>query len=423
MFTAVIACGAPDPNRRLMMSRQAAVALAIAIASLAAKADPVSDWMEFGRAVIRAANAAPGPEHERAQTQMALAMFEAANAIDRRYESYLGMPPAVGQASQEAAVATAAYIVLLAHFPAQKQSLDDNHAIALEAVKSTVSRDAGRNIGEDAARRALKLGLIDPSVQQRPYRPRAIPGVWAATQLPTIAPYEIAFKPWILPSADVVRPAPPPALTSKVWADAYEEVRRLGGKDSKERTAHQTLMARFRITPDLMPTFRSVAEGAGRSVVQNARMFALVEMITDDAGMAVGEAKLHYNFWRPIAAIRNGDEDGNPATEPDRGWTPLINTPNFPEYPCAHCVYAAAVAEVMKTETGPSPREGVRVSSRSLPTSAIQVLPSWDEWVTEVSMSRLLGGVHYRFSNVAGEELGRTVARLGLDKIMRPLAR
>ena len=405
------------------MRNQAVVAVAIALSSLAAKADPVSDWMEFGRAVGKAANAAPGPEHARALTQMALAMFEAANAIDRRYESYLGMPQAQGQASQEAALATAAYSILLAHFPAQKATLDDNRAIALEAIKDTVSRDAGRSVGEDAAQRALKTGLIDPSVVQRPYRPRAIPGVWAATQLPVYAPYEIAIKPWILPSADAARPAPPPALTSKAWADAYNEVKSLGGKGSKERTAHQTLMARFRITPDLTPTYRSVAESAGRSVVQNARMFALVEMITDDADMAAAEAKLHYDFWRPIVAVRNGDEDGNPSTEPDRGWTPLINTPNHPEYPCAHCVSAAAIAEVMKTETGPSPHGGVRVSSRSLPTSAVQVLPSWEEWVSEVSMSRLFGGVHYRFSNTAGEELGRKVARLGLEKIMRPLAR
>jgi hypothetical protein len=158
-------------------------------------------------------------------------------------------------------------------------------------------------------------------------------------------------------------------------------------------------------------------------LVQNARMFALVGMASDDAYMATGEAKLYYNFWRPITAIRNAEDDGNPATAADPAWMPLITTPNHPEYPCGHCTYAAAVAGIMKSETGAAPPGGVRVASRSIPGAAVQVLPSWDEWVREVSFSRTLGGVHYRFANEAGEELGRTVAKMTLAKVMRPIAR
>jgi hypothetical protein len=150
-------------------------------------------------------------------------------------------------------------------------------------------------------------------------------------------------------------------------------------------------------------------------------MFAMAAMIADDALMATAEAKLHYNFWRPLTAIRNGEADGNPATAPDRGWEPLITTPNHPEYPCGHCSYAAATAEFMTAEVGPKPPAGVRVASRSIANSAIQALPSWDEWVRQVSLSRTLGGVHYRFSNEAGEKIGRDVARMALATIMRPL--
>ena len=150
-------------------------------------------------------------------------------------------------------------------------------------------------------------------------------------------------------------------------------------------------------------------------------MFALVAMVGDDVGIATGDAKLHYNFWRPITAIRNASDDGNDKTTEDPAWEPLIATPNHPEYPCGHCSGTAAIAEVLKAEVGAAPPGGVRVSSRSIPNSIVQVLPSWDDWVKEVSLSRTYGGVHYRFSNEAGEEMGRKVALMALAKVMRPL--
>jgi hypothetical protein len=171
----------------------------------------------------------------------------------------------------------------------------------------------------------------------------------------------------------------------------------------------------------MMPSLRLIADAPSRSLVENARLFALMSMVVDDAMMATSAAKLHYDFWRPIVAIRNADQDGNDATGRDPAWEPLINTPNHPEYPCGHCTYAGAVAELMTAETGPRPPGGVRVSSRSIPNSAVQALPSWDDWVREVNFSRTLGGVHYRFSNEAGEEVGRRVARLALQNVMRPL--
>ncbi|MBA2466544.1 MAG: vanadium-dependent haloperoxidase [Sphingomonas sp.] len=144
-------------------------------------------------------------------------------------------------------------------------------------------------------------------------------------------------------------------------------------------------------------------------------------MVADDTGIANADAKLFYNFWRPVTAIRNGEIDGNAATAADPGWEPLIGTPNHPEYPCAHCSSSAAIAEVLKAEVGKAPPGGVRVASRSIPTSNVQVLPSFDEWVRQVSYSRILGGVHYRFSNEAGEKMGRKVAALALETVMRPL--
>jgi hypothetical protein len=144
-------------------------------------------------------------------------------------------------------------------------------------------------------------------------------------------------------------------------------------------------------------------------------------MAFDDSAEAMAAAKIYYNFWRPITAIRNGAADGNDATAPDAGWQPLLPTPNFPEYPCGHCTVAAAIAEVMNAETGPRPPGGVQVGSLAVPNAIVQILPTWDQWAQQVSDSRTYGGVHYRFSNEAGAQIGRRAARMVLDKVMRPL--
>jgi hypothetical protein len=391
-----------------------------------AHADTICEWMAYTDLVVSADAPAPAGAmqatgHEHVTTQVALAMFEATNAIDQRYETYLGLAKGDGTASPDAAAITAAYQVLLAHYPAQKAGLDDSYRIAMNAVTDAKAREAGRLIGEAAAKLALATAAIDPAIKQVPYRPRTTPGVYIATALPVIQPFSTAFKPWVVKSAEQFRPAPPPSLTSATWARDFNEVKALGGKGSTTRTEQQSLMARYRITPNMMPTMRFVADAPGRTLVQNARMFAMFGMASDDAYMTTLAAKIHYNFWRPVTAIRNAQDDANAATDVDPAWVPLINTPNHPEYPCGHCTYAASAAEIMKSETGASPPGGVRVSSSSIPNSAVQVLPTWDDWVREVSFSRTLGGVHYRFSNEAGEKIGRDVAKLTLAKVMRPL--
>ena len=404
------------------------IALAAALAApQSASADTVCEWMEFAGRIIEKDVTPPGalrtPDHAQARTQVALAMFEALNAIDRRYESYLQFPKAAPSASQHAAAVTAARRVLAHHYPAQTRSLDENYAIALEGETDAAARDAGVAIGEAAAKAALAAGGIDPAIVQTPYRPRVRPGEWTATALPVFEPFDTAFRPWVLTNVEAVRPPPPPAITSELYARDLAEVQRIGGRSSTARTPTETLMARYRITPDMMPSLRLAADAPGRRMVQNARLFALTQMASDDAYMATAAAKLHYNYWRPIVAIRNADDDGNDATVLDPAWTPLIGTPNHPEYPCGHCTYAGAIAEVMTAETGAQPKGGVRVTSRSLPEAAVQVLPSWDEWVKQVNYSRILGGVHYRFSNDAGEKVGRDVAKLTLAKVMRPLSK
>jgi hypothetical protein len=389
-----------------------------------AAADTVTDWWELANRFYMTGQTPSGPrlpDAERASTRAALAMFEAVNAIDRRYESYLNLPAVAPGASQDAAAATAAFKVLLQHYPAQKAALEESYAMAMVAVPEGPPKEAGRELGERAAAAAVAAGGIDPAVPQPPYRPRTAPGQWIGASTPALEPYWLAFKPWIIASADALMPPPPPALASARYARDFEEVRRLGGRNSKERSAHQTLIAKYRQGFSLSPSVRLAADAPGRRQVDNARMLALYQMATDDALQAMAAAKLHYNYWRPITAIRNGDRDGNEATQHDPAWVPLLPTPDFSEYPCGHCTGVAVQAEVLKSLGGIPEGRGVRVASAGNPNSAMQTVASWDELVRQVSDSRMLGGVHYRFSNEAGEEIGRQAARIAIAKALRPL--
>jgi hypothetical protein len=402
-----------------------AAAAAFAFATPAA-ADTVCEWMDLANRLGAAGQASPTPQtpdQARATTRTALAIFEAVNAIDRRYQSYLNLAPADRAASQDAAAATAAYQVLLHHHPGQRAQLEESYALAMSTVADERAREAGRAVGEAAAAAAIAAGGIDPAIVQEPYRPRTTPGEWIGASLPSLEPYWAAFRPWIVPSPEALRPPPPVALGSERWARDYEEVRRLGGRTSTERTPHQTLVARYRQAFDTMPSMRLIADAPGRTPVQNARMFAVYQMAFDDAAQAMIVAKQHYNFWRPITAIRNGAADGNDSTQPDPAWVPLLPTPNFSEYPCGHCTVAAAIAEVMTAEAGNRPPGGVRIMSQAIPVSVVQAFPSWDAWAQEVSDSRIYGGVHYRFSNEAGEQIGRRAARMVLERALQPLPR
>ena len=209
------------------------------------------------------------------------------------------------------------------------------------------------------------------------------------------------------------RPGPPPTLTSEVWARDYNEIKALGGKSSTRRTAEQTEIARF--WEATLPTIyhgvvRSVADVPGREVTQNARLFAAVAQAMDDALIAVFDAKYHYNFWRPVTAIRNGDIDGNDATERDPAWTPFIDTPMHPEYPCAHCIVAGAVGTVLQAEIGTGPMPTLTTTSDTAKGAA----RSWtniDDFMQEVANARIYDGVHYRTSTEVGTAMGERLAR------------
>jgi hypothetical protein len=153
-------------------------------------------------------------------------------------------------------------------------------------------------------------------------------------------------------------------------------------------------------------------------VIDSARFMALASTAAADAYIAVFDAKYHYDFWRPITAIRNGDIDDNPATELDAIWQPIDNTPMHPEYPCAHCITSAAVAAVIEAALGSAEIPEVSMTSPTAPGVSHRWTNVW-AYADEVSMARIYAGFHYRFSTRVGQDMGRKIGRLVVESLMQ----
>jgi hypothetical protein len=255
------------------------------------------------------------------------------------------------------------------------------------------------------------------------YKPVTSPGVYVPTTLP-IASHWPAVKPWALERASQFRPAAPPALSSEVWISDYNEIKKLGGKKSTARTPEQTEIGRFwAITGPASwdPLVRHLAATPGRSLVDNARLFALVEIAGADAVISVFDAKYTFNFWRPITAIRNGDAAENSPTAGVADWEPLVDTPMHPEYPCAHCITSVAVGTVLESEFGAGTL--AKPVSMTSPT-APGVTRQWSriqDYYDEVAVARIYGGMHYRNSTKVGQDMGRKIGRLVVQSCMKPV--
>jgi hypothetical protein len=222
-------------------------------------------------------------------------------------------------------------------------------------------------------------------------------------------------------SADQFLPPPPPALDSQQWARDLNEVKTLGAANSTVRTEEQTRIAKFweaTLPPIYHGVVHSVANLPGRSLTQNARLFSAVTRATDDAMIAVFQAKYHYAFWRPITAIRNADKDNNAETLRDASWRPYIPTPMHPEYPCAHCVVAGTVGTVLQADVGAGKMPLLTTQSNT----AGGVTRSWqsvEAFMEEVALARIYDGVHYRFSSDAGTEMGIQIGRQAAAAYLR----
>ena len=389
------------------------------VASPIASADAVCDWNTKVGEIVVSARMGPPPAN-RAMAIASTAVYEAVNMITKRYPAGALKLEAAPGASVDAAVAAAHRTALAKLLPSQQAAIDSAYQAALAKIADGAAKTSGIAVGEQAAAAILALRADDGAAAGETYRPQTAPGVYVPTVLPAVTQWP-QRRPWLMTSAAQFRPGPPPALTSPLWARDFNEVKALGGKSNSRRTAEQTQIAGFweaTLPPIYNGIVLSVADVPGREVTQNARLFAAVAQAADDALLAVFEAKYHYNFWRPVTAIRNGDLDGNDATERDAAWTPFIETPMHPEYPCAHCIVAAAVGTVLQAEIGSGSMPTLTTTSYLVKGSA----RSWtkiDDFMQEVGNARVYDGVHFRNSTEVGTAMGKQVGALAVAKFLR----
>jgi hypothetical protein len=370
--------------------------------------------------VLKAANVL-GLPWTRSMAIVHVAIADAVNTVQDRYTRYALTVPVAPGASADAAVAAAARGALVQLYPAQKAKADEAYEAALKPIPDGPAKTAGIAIGEQAAAAILADRANDATNVPDTYRPVTAPGVWIPTTPPISAEYAHA-KGWGMTRADQFRPGPPPALSSALYARDYNEVKDNGGAKSTKRTPQQTEAVRFWSQLNFQPSWNqaarqfSVAKGLG--LADNARLFALLNMGTANVFIADWDAKFHYNFWRPITAIRNGDQDGNDATERDAGWSPLNTTPMHPEYPSAAAIVGGVGAGILESVFGPGPLP-FTITDYANP-SLTRPFGSAAQMAEEQREVRVWGGIHYRNSLVVSDEMGRKIAAYLVANIMKP---
>jgi hypothetical protein len=377
--------------------------------------NPVIQWNRTLLSILRTPGNQPATVHPtRSMALLHVAIYDAVSAIHGHGRPFLLRP------SRAAAADAAAHRVLVSLYPGQQQALDDQYAALLERVRWPVRRQKGIAIGEAAAAQVLAARADDGSAATPPvYGPGSNPGDYQLTPpafAPAVFTHWSRVTPFALRSADQFRPGPPPALAGREYARALNEVKALGDVNSTTRTADQTVQARFWAAP-IQNYWNEIAQTAALAhrdtLVQDAQLFALLDVTLADSVIAFYDAKYAYHLWRPITAIREAGTDGNPATTADPAWTPLATTPPDPSYPGAHSVVSAAAATVLTRFFG-GDADRFDVTSEVLPG----VTRSFDRFsaaVDEAGLSRIYAGVHTRPDDVAGRALGRDVAQFDLQ--------
>lgn len=221
--------------------------------------------------------------------------------------------------------------------------------------------------------------------------------------------------PWIMKTPDELRPPPPPALTSETWRRDLAEIREMGAKKAKARSSDQNDIGQFWANKDVRIVLRQLVGLPGRSLVDDARFLALAEMAWADSYVAMMDGKYAYNLWRPITAIRNARMVAGDSTAGDVAWEPMVATPPHPEYPCGHCLSAGAVGTVIAEEFGKEFPSIVLDMEKSL----LRRYHSAQEYIDDVTESRILAGVHYRFSANAGRDAGVKVGKLAVERYFK----
>ena len=401
-----------------------AVSAAIAADSAVARADVVLEWNIIALKTTAAAPFNP-PLETRNLAIVHAAMFDAVNAITREFHPYAVNIQAPAWASPEAAAIAAAHATLLQLYPAQQSVLDPAYRVSLGLIPDGPGKTSGIEMGQAVAGRILTLRASDGAAAavDAVYTPGDKPGDWNPTPpafLPALDPGWGSVRPFVLRSASQFRPAPPPALNSGRYTRDFNEIKTIGSTGSV-RSQDQTDLAQFWISTAAQnwnPAAREIAVAQGLTLSQNARAFALLNLAGADAFIAAWDAKFAYNQWRPVTAIRAADADGNPATDADPSWTPLLVTPRFPDYIAGHTTYAGAAQKVLEHLFGKHPGAVITLTSITAP-GVVENYTTFKDIADDVVDARVWGGIHWRTSSVRGRSVGEEIGRYTVRHFLR----
>ena len=387
-----------------------------------ASADVVTDWNAIMQTTVSSHNAF---FQTRSAAITQLAVFEAVNGIIGDYEPYLGTLHAPAGASPEAAAVAAAHRVLTVLYPnpATVATLDQQRDASLLALPDGPAKVAGIEFGLLAANEMLALRAEDGSAVVVPYVPGTAAGQWR----PTAPGYSPALLPgwgrvatFGIPHGGHLRAKAPPALHTGKYARDLQEVRTVGALHSTERPASRTDVARtyaaLLVVNLYNPIARQLSEQSGRTLSENARIFALLGIASADALISSMESKYHYNVWRPATAIVSALNAQVPAHP---GWQPLITEPPFPSYPSNHACAAGAARAVLEELFGKDDL-AITVVSPNVPGLVLDY-STMEAIASDIDDARIFGGIHFRFDQEEGSRQGRQIGRYVLRHELRPL--
>ena len=398
-------------TKRLMLV--AAIAAALAAPAIA-RADAVTEWNQNATTALMV-TAAQGPQLSVPNMAMVHgAVYDAVNAIDGGHEGYLlTLRVARRTDSKEAAAATAAYRMLLNLVPTQKPALDPLYAASLAGIPDGAAKTRGIAVGELAAAAMIESRMDDGRFGSFRFAVGSLPGQWRPV-LPAFVNDPFAWlkdvRPFLLESGTQFQSAGPAELGSKQYAHEFNEVKSLGSATSTARTADQTLAARYWAeNPPLTWSriARSVSAQQSVSLVDNARLFAMLYMSAADALITVWNDKAHYSFWRPITAIREADTDGNPHTAADPGWLPLIPTPPYTEHSSGHSGLSSAFVSTLQSFFHSDQIGWTDTNNGGLTRGYTRISHAIDEIVE----ARIWSGIHFRSADEQAARIGRQISR------------
>jgi hypothetical protein len=376
--------------------------------------DPVLEW----NSIMVSTTATQNPFFQaRFAAITQLAVFEAVNAIDKDFEPYLGTISAPPGASPDAAAVAAAHAVLENYFPGDAPALDAAYAASLARIPNGSAKQNGIEVGKAAAVALIGLRTLDDSTPPEFYSPTApAPGVWQPTpSCPSAGGTLLQWRnlrPFAIERTDQFRSASPPALTSERYARGYNEVMRVGSIDSAFRPQDRADVARFYAATAPVPVWNSaaaqVAVEQGRSMSENARALALMDIAIIDASASVFDTKYSYDFWRPETAIHASG---------DTTWKPYIVTPCFPGYGSAHASLSNAARQVLERLYGP--RHHLITLSNPAVAGVVLQYATFEQITNDINDARVYGGIHFRFDQETGAQQGRRVGAYVHRHILR----